>query len=88
VQLRGEVPVHAGAPAAPERPGKPTSPGRPDQPPAGPPHEPPARGGATDGTQVLAATAAGGQLPATGGGLALLGLLALASAGAVRRGGR
>jgi ABC-2 type transport system ATP-binding protein len=85
VQLHGEVPVHTASPSAPARPGKPASPGRPDQPPAGPPSDPPGRGAGGEDAQVLAATATGGELPATGGGFALLGLLTLASAGAVRR---
>jgi ABC-2 type transport system ATP-binding protein len=85
VQLRGEVPVVTSSTSAPDRPGKPTVPGRPEPPPAGPPTEPPGRGGGATGTQVLPAAATTGELPATGGGLALLGLATLAGAGALRR---
>jgi ABC-2 type transport system ATP-binding protein len=85
VQLRGAVPVVASSPPAPARPGKPTVPGRPEQPPAGPPTAPPGRGGGATDTQVLPAAATAGELPATGGGLALLGLATLAGAGMLRR---
>jgi ABC-2 type transport system ATP-binding protein len=79
VVVSGVVPVLT-TPA--DEQGRPSSPGRSGDAPKGPPADRP--GGDAD-SRVLGAAAGGGQLPATGGGAALLGLAAIAGATALRR---
>jgi ABC-2 type transport system ATP-binding protein len=74
VAVRGEVPVVGAGDAPQPSPGRPESPGRSGDAPKGPPED-----------RVLGAGGERGQLPATGGGAALLGLVALAGASALRR---